>query len=314
MRGHTEHNTLVHQLHNACDRFSGLATELPEPAAQPFPFGEEEAVIYDHHGNIVQDGIRPAVRQRCQSLAFDRSRAASEKNNTRPSPFLACAEAAQQCKPTARAWASILRGNHGQGLMTFLCQARANRLTAYDTVHKFNPRAAPSPMCPHCPEERDTVSHRLLLCPSRLEKACQLRTDIAHRLAKGSNHQWPTEAPPDVPSLRALLHAHWGKKITLRSTEPPAKNPLNVASPYDETDGLHISSNDAVKDGTFNPDFYKHTNPITPAEIEARKFALLPKKGKASVAQDGTERILQIQVAPPRSEHATRRAALSVTN
>lgn len=113
--------------------------------------------------------------------------------------------------------------------------------------------------------------HRLLLCPARLEKACQLRTDIAHRLAKGSNHQWPTEAPPNIPELRALLHAHWGKQITLRSTEPPAKNPLNVATPYDETDGLHICSNDAVKDGTFNPDFYKNTNPIMRRTRRLRK-------------------------------------------
>lgn len=150
IRGHTEHNTLVHQLHNACDRFAGQATELPAISAQPSPFGEEAAVIYDHQGNIVEDGIRPAAHTRSQALAFNRSREVSAKTNTRPSPFLACAEAARNCKPTARAWTSILRGNHGQGLMTFLCQARANRLTAYDTVHKFNPRAAPSPICPHC--------------------------------------------------------------------------------------------------------------------------------------------------------------------
>ena len=61
IRGHTKNTTFVHQLHNACDKMAGEATELPLPITQRFPLHEENALIYDHHNHIVEDNIRAAI-------------------------------------------------------------------------------------------------------------------------------------------------------------------------------------------------------------------------------------------------------------
>jgi len=93
----------------------------------------------------------------------------------------------------------------------------------------------------------------------------------------------------------------------MRFSEPPAKNPLNIPEPFKDDDGLHISSSDPIKHNTLNAQFYRDTNPITKAEIEAKKFQPLPKKAANTSADhtpEATERILQIHVTshtPPAS-------------
>jgi len=61
IRGHTEHKTLVHELHNACDKMAGEATELPDTQMPHFPLHEEHAIIFDHLGHLVEDNIRRSV-------------------------------------------------------------------------------------------------------------------------------------------------------------------------------------------------------------------------------------------------------------
>ncbi len=117
------------------------------------------------------------------------------------------------CRPSNRAWEAISKGDHGQSLTTFLLQARSNRMTAYSDVHRFLPSVAPSPACPHCSPELDTMAHRLFSCRLRRPLAQALRTELAYRLANGSSYPWPTFPPPDLPNLKALLSAFWPNSI-----------------------------------------------------------------------------------------------------
>ena len=184
-----------------------------------------------------------------------------------------------------------MKGMHGQHLLTFMLQARVNRLTSYENIHRFHPTILTSPACPHCPGTIDSVAHRLIECPHRLDLAQNIRHTLAHRLAKGSNHPWSGIPPPDTPNLKALLHAYWPNSIQMRTAEQPAKNPLNEGRNYDEHDGLLICTNDDALDGTVDIQFFKDRNPITKAEIEAKKFPDFPGKKDCHF-----ERITQIHV------------------
>ena len=186
-----------------------------------------------------------------------------------------------------------MKGSHGQHLLTFLLQTRVNRLTSYENIHRFHPTLFPSPHCPHCPELTDSVAHRLLECPKRLNLAASIRLSLAHKLAKGSNHPWSCVPPPDAPSLKALLHAFWPSRITMQTAQQPAKNPLNETETYDKDDGLLIRHHDEALHGTVDVQFFKDRNPITKAEIEAKKFPDFPN-AKAT----HFERISQIHVIP----------------
>ena len=60
---------------------------------------------------------------------------------------------------------------------------------------------------------------------------------------------------------------------------------------HDEHDGLLICTNDDALDGTVDIQFFKDRNPITKAEIEAKKFPDFPGKKDCHF-----ERITQIHV------------------
>lgn len=236
IRGHTKHNTLLHQLHNACDRFAGEATELPMPPVTRFPFQEEAAIIYDHNNEIVEDNIRHFALRQLHRIKQEKITALYTKFN-KPIPlFMHCIEAAQSCKPTNRAWESILKGHQGRQLATHLLQTRANRLCTNAGVHRTNPNAAPDPLCPrpNCRTENilDTIYHRLMQCTERLSLSQRFPADLAHRIATGSNHTWPSAPPPRYPRTKnapPLPMAKPNPHALLRTTgQKPLKHPRTV--------------------------------------------------------------------------------------
>ena len=87
IRGHTNNTTFVHQLHNACDKMAGEATELPLPITQRFPLHEENALVYDHHNHIVEDNIRAAIPARWLEVKLD-SLITKARNKGSPPPSL----------------------------------------------------------------------------------------------------------------------------------------------------------------------------------------------------------------------------------
>ena len=271
IRGHTEHKTLIHELHNACDKMAGEATELPNVELPHFPLHEETVVVYDHLGNIVEDNIRKAAARRWLDVAYK-----SKEISGKPSLFHSIITAARETRPTQRAWETINKGYYDKPLATFLQQARTNRIPTYANLGRFLPHLIESANCPHCEDTLDTFAHRMLTCPHRLPLAQSIRQSLAALIAKSSGHPWSTIAPPDVPNLRALLQAFWPEKIRMQYTSPPPKNPLNLGDPFDKEHGI-IKSNDD-RDGTIDVGFFKNGTRSQNKKMKLSAFLTNPIK------------------------------------
>ena len=97
IRGHTKHQTYVHQLHNACDKLAGEATELPLPPSHRFPLGEENALVYDHESQIVEDNIRTAIPTQWLSIQLEKLKVIATKASRPPPLFSTFIEMLCKC-------------------------------------------------------------------------------------------------------------------------------------------------------------------------------------------------------------------------
>ena len=259
-----------------------------------FPLGEEYALLFDHHGALVEDSPFKAVFRRRLSCAFQHELDRKQKQNLPPPFFRHFREAP---KFVVKNWKATLAGHHGAGAERFLTQVRVNRVPTGHTLHRFH--TSISDKCKHC-GALDTLRHRLLECPSRSPTAHALPIKLAEAIFKHSNYPWPDRPPPDSDSTKQLLQTHWPNgDIQLKevSTAPtaPAMPPLSEQS-YKHPDG------------SLNIELFRDLNPFT-QEDKIRAAARAPPpdsrrpEPKVKKSKHRSDRALLIHVHHPTDAH-----------
>ena len=156
-------------------------------------------------------------------------------------------------KSTNKLWHQVIRGFHGDGLATFLTQLRVNRVPTGTALNRFHRDILAS--CHTC-RAPDTLRHRLLECPGRLNLARQLPTALAQLFFKHSHYPWPDRPPPTMAQTKEIIARNWpNSEITLRE-EKASPVGKKLDEPLSKT--LYLNP-----DGSLNIKLFQILNPFT---------------------------------------------------
>jgi hypothetical protein len=253
-----------------------------------FPKGEEYALLFDHEDNLVEDSPAAAIKKRrLQQAILNLSNTHRIRQGSTPT-ILAFTDAP---KNTNKIWHKIIRGFHGEGLATFLTQVRVNRVPTGVALHRFHPDILAS--CHECGDP-DTLRHRLLECPARLQLARDLPMALAQLAFKHSHYPWPDRPPPHLQHTEQLIKRNWpGGQISIK--EIPTS--LTKGPPLEAlTERAYLN-----QDGSLNIKKFRLLNPFTPEDIkEAEELKPVDKNpSKASKSQYKSDRANLISIAHP---------------
>ena len=306
IRGHTHHKTILHLCHNGCDHLAGEATNYPPPPMPRFPRGAEYALLFNHNNILVEDAPSKAITIRCLQQAIDKlTDTHPDKLNHAPT-FLSFLDTP---KSTNKLWHHIIRGFHGDGLATFLTQLRVNRVPTGTALHRFHPDILPT--CHEC-RAPDTLRHRLLECPGRLELARQLPTSLAQLFFKHSHYPWPDRPPPEMEHIKQLIRRNWpNSEITLRETNT---NPIGPKQDVPLQESSYLNP-----DGSLNIKLFRILNPFTPEDIEAAEALKpidrnpTPSTAKPTKSKYRSDKANLISIAHPSGDFSLPKHTIPIT-
>ena len=306
IRGHTHHKTLLHLCHNACDHLAGEATGYTAPPMPRFPRGEEYALLFDHNDNLVEDSPSQAITKRCLQQAIDKlTDSHPDKLNHAPT-FISFLDTP---KSTNKLWHQVICGFHGDGLATFLTQLRVNRVPTGTALNRFHRDILAS--CHTC-RAPDTLRHRLLECPGRLNLARQLPTDLAQLFFKHSHYPWPDRPPPSMAHTREIIGRNWpNSEITLREEKASPVGP-KPDEPLSKTSYLY-------PDGSLNIKLFRILNPFTPEDIETAEALKpidrnpTPSLTKPTKSKHRSDKATLVTVAHPSGDTSLPKHTIPVT-